>query len=430
MAGFFGQTESKDLHFWISTYATNLWDSTLEQESSKVKLNDPKLKHILRLESYYIAISAVVCGILWADGQRINPLVVLVYSLCIGNLLSLVMRWFTFLYGKTPFPYDLLIFLPVLLVLTVPVYALSSFAVWLVVRPQTQTLVEFITGEWRFPFVATFIFGNFTFLYNRMKDRLERRNVELEQTVRSGTARLEMQEQELERAREIQSSLLPKQIPQIAGFEVAGAWQPARTVSGDYYDVLRLSDRRLGICIADVAGKGVSAALLMANVQAAVRAYAGETESPAEVCGKVNALLHENVATGKFVTFLYGILDGERRTFRYSNAGHLPPILVSRADAKALDAGGAVLGVFPAWSYEDSTVELHAGDRLLLFTDGITEAADANGREFEETGIAEFARANRSLSAKELNSRLLAQVSAFCGAQFHDDATVLVIVAA
>jgi sigma-B regulation protein RsbU (phosphoserine phosphatase) len=233
----------------------------------------------------------------------------------------------------------------------------------------------------------------------------------------------------LERAREIQQSLLPKEIPQLPGFEVAGAWQPASTVSGDYYDVLRLDDHRLVICIADVVGKGVSAALLMANVQAAVHAFASDSESPAQVCCKVNTLLHENIATGKFVTFLYGILDGEMHTFQYSNAGHLYPILVSGGSIRMLERGGAVLGVFPAWPYEDSTIEMRAGDRLLLFTDGITEASDANGQEFEEAGIATFAMANRTLSAKDLNSRLLAQVTSFCGAQFRDDATLLVIAA-
>jgi sigma-B regulation protein RsbU (phosphoserine phosphatase) len=147
------------------------------------------------------------------------------------------------------------------------------------------------------------------------------------------------------------------------------------------------------------------------------------------VCAKVNILLHENIATGKFVTFLYGILDGETHTFQYCNAGHLYPILVSGGSVRMLEQGGAVLGVFPEWIYEDSSVELRTGDRLLLFTDGITEASDADGREFEETSIATFAKANSTLSAKELNSRLLAKVTAFCGAHFRDDATLLVIAA-
>jgi sigma-B regulation protein RsbU (phosphoserine phosphatase) len=334
-----------------------------------------------------------------------------------------------FLYAERPFPYNWLIFVPLLLVLTVPVYLITSVVVWLIAPRALFTLSYLIMSGWKFSFVITLAIGVSRSLYDTTKERLERRNVELQQTVERGTARLEMQDQELERAREIQQSLLPKKIPQLPGFEVAGAWQPASTVSGDYYDVLRLGDHRLGICIADVVGKGVSAALLMANVQAAVRAFASDSESPAQVCAKVNILLHENIATGKFVTFLYGILDGETHTFQYCNAGHLYPILVSGGSVRMLEQGGAVLGVFPEWIYEDSSVELRTGDRLLLFTDGITEASDADGREFEETSIATFAKANSTLSAKELNSRLLAKVTAFCGAHFRDDATLLVIAA-
>jgi sigma-B regulation protein RsbU (phosphoserine phosphatase) len=122
-------------------------------------------------------------------------------------------------------------------------------------------------------------------------------------TVERGSAQLEMQEQELQRAREIQQSLLPKEIPQLPGFQVAGAWLPARTVGGDYYDVMRLGENKIGVCIADVVGKGVSAALLMANVQATVRAFARESESPAWVCDRVNKVLCGNIADGKFVTF-------------------------------------------------------------------------------------------------------------------------------
>jgi sigma-B regulation protein RsbU (phosphoserine phosphatase) len=392
-------------------------------------VNIPALARFFRQQSLYVAISGVVGAIFWAVGLQINPATVLLYSLCIGNLLSPATGWLEFLYAGRPFPYNLLIFLTILLVLTVPIYLIATVVVWLVAPPVPQTLSHLITTGWKFPVLVTFVFGVSSFLYQSTKERLERRNVELQQTVERGTARLEMQEQELERAREIQQSLLPKEIPQLAGFEVAGAWQPASTVSGDYYDVLRLGNHRLGICIADVVGKGVSAALLMANVQAAVRAFASESASPAQVCGKVNTLLHENIATGKFVTFLYGILDGEMHTFQYSNAGHLYPILISGGSIRMLDQGGVVLGVFPAWTYEDSMIEMRTGDRLLLFTDGITEASDANAREFGEAGIATFAIAHRTLSAKDLNSRLLAQVTAYCGAQFQDDATLLVIAA-
>ena len=299
----------------------------------------------------------------------------------------------------------------------------------MIAPPSPQTLVHLILTGWKFPFLVTIVFGVLSFLYHSTRDRLERRTLELQRSLERGAAQLEMQEQELQRALEIQQSLLPSVIPQIPGFEVAGAWQPARSVSGDYYDVLRLADHRLGICIADVAGKGVSAALLMANVQAAVRAFASDRESPANVCAKVNSLLHENIATGKFVTFIYGILDGESRTFQFCNAGHLKPILVCADSVRILEQGGAVLGVFPNWKYEDETIELTAGDRLILFTDGIAEAADAQGQEFEEARIGAFAKANAALSAKELTSRLLARVTDFCAARFHDDATLLVIAA-
>ena len=322
-----------------------------------------------------------------------------------------------------------MIFIPVLLAVAAPVYVVSTVLVWLIALQAGQNLAQLITTGWKLPYVVTFVFSVLIFLHNTTRERLERRNVELQRSVELGTARIELQERELQRAEEIQRSLLPSQIPRIPGFEVAAAWQPARTVGGDYYDVLRLGERRLGICIADVVGKGVSAALLMANVQAAVHAFAGDSESPAGLCAKVNRLLSENIATGKFVSFLYGVLDGDARTFEFCNAGHLYPILASASSVRTLDQGGAVLGVFPDWSYNDSTVELRSGDRLFLFTDGITEASGADGKEFEEAGIAAFAQANRALPARELNSRLLAQVTAFCNGQFQDDATLLVIAA-
>jgi len=352
---------------------------------------------------------------------------VLLYSICIGNLTVPATARLHRLYAGKRFPYDLLLFLLLLIFLLPIIYAISSVVVWWLAPPTPQTLEHLIRTGWKFPVLVTFLFSVAFYLFRTTHDRLERRNLELQETIESGAARFELQTLELERAREIQQSLLPKEIPQLPGFEVAGAWQPANTVGGDYYDVLRLGEFKLGICIADVVGKGVSAALLMANVQAAVRAIASEFESPSSVCAKVNSLLHENIATGKFVTFFYGILDTRTRIFKYSNAGHLYPVLVSAGSARSLDQGGAVLGVFPSWKYEDSAIEMPPGDRLLLFTDGITEAADAEGCEFDETGIVAFAVANSGLSAKEMNRRLIAEVTSFCNAHFLDDATLLVI---
>jgi sigma-B regulation protein RsbU (phosphoserine phosphatase) len=245
--------------------------------------------------------------------------------------------------------------------------------------------------------------------------------------VQSGAARLEIHEQELQRAREIQQSLLPKEIPQLPGIAVATAWQPALAVGGDYFDVLRLDGNRLAICIADVSGKGVAAALLMANVQASLRASVRDLDSPARVCGIVNGMLRESIAGNKFVTFFCGVLDANTRTFRYCNAGHPYPILVSDGAAHTLDEGGAVLGVFPSWDYQDSSVNLKSGDRLLLFTDGITEAEDAQGEEFGVERVAAFGKAHAASSAAQLNKQLLAQVSDFCATQFEDDATLVVL---
>ncbi|MGB6720897.1 MAG: PP2C family protein-serine/threonine phosphatase [Terracidiphilus sp.] len=384
---------------------------------------------LLRRQVLFIALSAIAGAIFWAIGQQINPLTILLYSLMIGNLIMPATDSLHEFYSERPFPANWVFFLAILLLLLAPVYILSSVVVWLLAPPAPQTLGHLLRTGWKFPFLITFVFSVLIFLYRDTRNKLQRRNVELQRSIDLGAERLEAQDQELERAREIQQSLLPREVPQLRGIEVSGVWQPARVVSGDYYDVLRLSEHRLGVCIADVAGKGVSAALLMANVQAAVRAFAGGSASPAELCGKVNLLLHENIAVGKFVTFLYGILDDEERSFRYCNAGHLYPILARAGSIETPNHGGAVLGVFPGWKYQDSKIDLETGDRLLLFTDGITEAADAQGREFEEKSVAEFAESNRSLSATELKNRLLAKVTAFCGAQFQDDATLLVIAA-
>jgi phosphoserine phosphatase RsbU/P len=394
-----------------------------------MRLALPSIVRFIRQQVVYLLVAVILGAVFWAIGTPMNPATVLVFTFCIGNLLSPAMEWVDPLYSKRPFPFNWLIFLPTLLVLTVPVYLISSVIVWFVAAPGPQTLSHLILTGWKFPFLVTFIFGFISFVYHTTKDRLEQRNQELEQTVKQGTAQLEKQEEEMQRAGEIQRSLLPNEIPQLAGFEVAGAWRPARTVSGDYYDVFKLGEGRLGLCIADVVGKGVSAALMMANVQAAVRAYASSAENPAQLCAKVNSLLCENLATGKFVTFLYGVLDSETRTLDYCNAGQVYPIFVSEGSAQALDHGGAVLGVFPMWEYENAKIEFRAGDRLLLVTDGITEASDGDEQEFGEEKLAEAALACSKRTSAEMSNALLNQVSAFCDAHFQDDATLLVIAA-
>jgi sigma-B regulation protein RsbU (phosphoserine phosphatase) len=383
--------------------------------------------NFLKPQALYIATALVVAAIFWAIGQEINPATILVYSISLGNLTSFTMTTTYRLYKDRSFPYNWLLYLMILVVGLVPIYVVSSSLVWLIAPPSPQTLRHYLLTGWKFPILVTFVFSIVMFLYQTTKERLERRNRELEQSVQLGTARLEQHEEELQRAREIQQSLMPKEIPQLPGFEVAGAWRPARAVGGDYYDVFPLGDHKLCICIADVVGKGVSAALLMAHAQAAVRALSRQSDSPAALCARVNKLLCENLATGKFVTFFYGILDNETRTLEYCNAGHPNPILLSHGQSRVLDKSGAVLGVFPNWSYENGKIPIESQDRLLLFTDGITEAEGAGSQEFGEESIASFAKANSRKSAGEITSGLLAQVSAFCGGRFQDDATLVVV---
>jgi sigma-B regulation protein RsbU (phosphoserine phosphatase) len=159
-----------------------------------------------------------------------------------------------------------------------------------------------------------------------------------------------------------------------------------------------------------------------------VRAFALESTSPAELCKRVNSVLCASIGTGKFVTFFYGVLDAAEKTLRYTNAGHLPPILIrANEQVQELDSGGAVLGVFPAWQYEDGRVRFESGDRLLLFTDGITEAGLPGGEEFGEQRLIQGVRKYAATSTSELKSQLLTDVKQFCNSQLQDDATLIVI---
>jgi len=391
-----------------------------------MKVDAKWLTTFFRDQGIYLCLALVVGAVFWAIGLPINPFTIILYSLCIGNFLSPPMRWLHALYEK-PAPYDWLSFLTLLGVLTPPIYALSTVIVWWLAPPYPQSLRHLITTGWKMPFLITVVYGVLNFLYEKTKARLERRNVELQHMVQAGNAQLEIQEEELQRAQEIQMSLLPKKIPQLPGFEVASAWQPARAVGGDYFDVLKLGENRLAICIADVSGKGVPAALLMANVQASLRASVRDLDSPARVCSIINGMLCESIAADKFVTFFCGVLDAQTRSFRYCNAGHPYPILVSSGAVRTLDQGGAVLGVFPVWKYQDASVELSSGDRLLLLTDGITEAEGPQGEEFGMEKVAAFAKAHAGNSAAKMNQQLMTQVAEYCGAHFRDDATLLVL---
>src|SRR5258708_37874310 len=223
--------------------------------------------------------------------------------------------------------------------------------------------------------------------------KLQTKNKLLEEAVERGSAALAEKEQDLAGACEIQTGLLPKVLPQHPNLELAGAWQPARSVGGDYFDVVQLDKDRMGICVGDVAGKGLTAPLLMANLQAAFRAYATPEATPSEVCAKLNGFVCGNLATDKFITFFYAIVDARRRTLIYDNAGHCPALLLhATGPSESLCGQGGVLGVAPEWTYDDSAKQLVPGDRLLLFTDGVTEAENQQPLEFGSGRIIHPAR--------------------------------------
>ena len=251
-----------------------------------------------------------------------------------------------------------------------------------------------------------------------------RREVEDGRALRRARSRAIREQQE---AQTIQRSLLPAEIPDIAGVDIAARWNPATAFGGDLYDVTTLADGRLAISIGDVCGKGLPAALLMANVQALVRAFASVDPSPSSLVTRLNRELARHAALRRFVTFFFAVYDADSRRLTYCNAGHNPPI-VARADGSIarLDAGGMVLGAFEHTEFEDASTELRSGDRLLLFTDGITEARTADDREFGDEGLLEvLRRRGDAVDAQGFVDAVFAGATEFAHGEFQDDATVL-----
>ena len=255
----------------------------------------------------------------------------------------------------------------------------------------------------------------------RAKRRQHRRNAEN----RINNRRLRA---EFEEALEIQRGLLPKTMPEIPGFELTSAWQPANTVSGDYVSAFTLNDDLTALCVADVAGKGLPAALLMANMQPALKSAASETTAPREVCSNLNQVMSGNMPENKFITCFYAILDARRKKLTFTNAGHNPPLLVRRnGNCLSLVEGGRVIGVFPETVYTQGEIELRSGDRLLMFTDGLTEAANASGVEFGEQRLIELLTRERALTATDLQKTILQAVTEFNNGELNDDATCLLL---
>ena len=249
----------------------------------------------------------------------------------------------------------------------------------------------------------------------------------LRRQIEKGQA-LREKKREIEEAREIQHRLLPVDLPETCGFDVQVFWKPAMEVGGDYFDAISLSNSTAALCIGDVAGKGLPAALLMSNMQASVRGLAPRTSSPAAMCRELNRLALKNTRSERLTTFFYGILDSAHGLLRYCNAGHVPPFLIrENGTVERLSEGGIVLGVVSDKNYEEVETTVGANDRLVLLTDGITEATNALGEEFGDARIIEILGRCRNLTASELQRELLQAVDSFAAEGLRDDATLVTV---
>lgn len=251
------------------------------------------------------------------------------------------------------------------------------------------------------------------------------------QQERLGRERLE---RELQLAREIQQIFIPGQLPLLHGWELAAMWRAARQVAGDFYDLIELPGKKLGLIVADVADKGMAAALFMALTRTLVRAAASEETSAAAVLLRVNDLLVPDAQHGMFVTAAYAILSLETGELRYANAGHCLPLLL-RSGSQTLERlpkGGTALGVLADLSLQEYTTTMALGDSLILYTDGVTEAFSPRGELFGERRLFELmqaiAQTANGCSAQALLEALLTSVQTFTeDAPSSDDLTVVVL---
>ena len=353
---------------------------------------------------------------------------IVLYSLVAGNLVYPAMNRVAPWSSRFPSPYNWVAYESCLALVALISSAAAVAVTMAAYRVPLERFSSQFRGGGRLGVVVVLIVGTIIHLYNLTRAKLEHTSRELKRTLELGKTQSQRQEQDLDQAREIQERLLPKRIPQIRGLDIAGAWNPASVVSGDYFDVVKFGDSKIGVCICDVVGKGISAALLMANLQASFRAFASEPVSPGAVVSKLNEVICNNIASDKFVTFCYCILDVTDGTLTYASAGHWPPVLLRRSgQTLLLKDGGPPLGLFPSHPYENVELLLESGDRLVLYTDGLTEARNSNGVEFGEHNVTRVGNQNMRLTAAEMLDALRREVTIFCNGIFDDDLTLVVI---
>ena len=246
-------------------------------------------------------------------------------------------------------------------------------------------------------------------------------------------------ENELSIAHEVQQQLFPRSLPNLPGIEMEAICRPARVVSGDYYDFIRISPTRLAIALADISGKGISAALLMANVQAALRSdvlrYRNgqpgghhEQIDTAEIVSHLNLHLFRNTSDERYATFFFGVYDAETRQLHYTNAGHLPPIYVCGDKVRRLETGGMVVGLFNDVPFQQGAVEIEHGGMLVAYSDGLIEPENVYGEEFGTTRLVDVATRNKDKSSHVIAEAMMHAAEEWSGSpEQADDMTVIVM---
>jgi serine phosphatase RsbU (regulator of sigma subunit) len=234
--------------------------------------------------------------------------------------------------------------------------------------------------------------------------------------------------QELDIARQVQARLFPQIRPELRTVEYAGVCLQARQVGGDYFDFLNLGPRRLGLIIGDVSGKGIAAALLMANLQASLRSQSALAfDQPEALLRSVNRLFYDNTGDNAYASLLFAEYDDATRRLRYANCGHLSGLLLRRdGNVEQLESTSTLLGLFKEWDCSMREQELSPGDVLALYTDGITEASNERGEEFGERRLIDTLRQHRELSCEALLTAIVDEVRRFSSQEQHDDITAIV----
>ncbi len=235
---------------------------------------------------------------------------------------------------------------------------------------------------------------------------------------------------DLEVAKQIQQKLQPENIPIMEDVEISGLQIPCKEIGGDYYDVIDLKDGKLAVLIADVSGKGISGALVMSNLQSAVRNLATRILSPSRLIEELNSVVCRIVTAGRFVTFFYGILNLPTKNFLYCNAGHNHPVLCrANGEVSYLAEGGLFLGPFPQATWQESQIQLESSDLIFLYTDGVTEAAVGKTEEqFGEQRLVEYLKANFTQKTEAVNQQIIKTLQDFTGQdEFEDDLTILTL---